>query len=581
MRTSAVVAGLVALLVGCGGGGGTGNAPAGLTVSQTSPVASTSAVPTATTVSVDFSEETARETLNTRSFTVISAKGPVSGRVVCTGSTATFLPNVPLDYGTIYTARLTTDVKAVSGSSLASEYAWSFTTVATGPGDPDNYMPFIQGKSWVFRGTDTDDSNPPLAYDNTLTTNGYQEVNGKITAVFIESNPENLGTPEDAYLYKDRNGITAYGGSNLDFLTQQLIPYQVINFPAPPGYSYVQSHKADLDSGLDLDLDGVNETMDLLSRVTVVGLDTVSVPAGTYVSCIQIKTDTQFTLTLSSNGSTTSFQSLDNSWYAPDVGPVKYTNVYTYPDGTTETVEEMLTATRTKIAAVMPTYMQYQTFENPAENHYRAFLDLRNNGQFITSTDIQSVVLFDPVSTQIIPAVQPQFISSSDTYAEWIAATGQFESSAGGESGYTFNLANYSYLRPGSWTFAVQPVQEFPFDFTVNFPGQTALVPVPSAGMFSQWNADDSLTLSWSAPVGNFSQYRVIFADKNLNTIFNGRVDAGVSQVTLNATLIEEIRSKAQLSLPATINWRMETRSYSGTNNYARSLSNSVPINWR
>ena len=161
---------------------------------------------------------------------------------------------------------------------------------------------------------------------------------------------------EDAYLYKDRNGITDYGGSSPDFLMQQLIPYQVINFPALPGYSYVQSHKADLASGLDLDLDGVSETMDVLSRVTVVGLDTISVPAGAYVNCARIKTDTQLTMKLSSDGSTSVFRKFFyNTWYAPDVGPVKHTNVYTYPDGTVETVAEVLTAIPKRLLPRQPT----------------------------------------------------------------------------------------------------------------------------------------------------------------------------------------------------------------------------------
>ena len=580
MKTFALVVGCVALLVGCGGGGGGGDDSAVLQVTQTSPAASAANTPLTTTVSVDFSEEAARETLDTTSFVISTATGPVTGRVVCTGSTATFLPDAPLDYDTVYTAKLSTAVKALTGSSLAADYSWSFTTVATGPGDPDNYMPFILGRSWLFQGTDTEGNNPPIAYNNVLTINGSREVNGKITTVFVESNPDNSGMSEDAYLYKDRNGITDYGGSSPDFLMQQLIPYQVINFPALPGYSYVQSHKADLASGLDLDLDGVSETMDVLSRVTVVGLDTVSVPAGAYVNCARIKTDTQLTMKLSSDGSTSVFRSLDNAWYAPDVGPVKHTNVYTYPDGTVETVAEVLTAILAKTVAATPTYVQYRTFENPAGNHYRAFLDLRNNGELVTATDIRSTMLSDPFSSQVTPAEPPQFISNIFTYAEWNAATAQFEASASVESGFTYNLSNYPYLSPGNWTFMVQPVQELPFSYTVNFPGQTALTPVASAGMFSQWNPDGSLTLSWSAPLDNFSQYRVIFADTNLNPIFNARVEPGVTRVTLSTTLLEEIRARVQLKLPATVNWRMETRHYSGTNNYARSLSNAVPINW-
>jgi hypothetical protein len=98
--------------------------------------------------------------------------------------------------------------------------------------------------------------------------------------------------------------------------------------------------------------------------------------------------------------------------------------------------------------------------------------------------------------------------------------------------------------------------------------------------MSSQWNPDGSLTLSWSEPPEIFDQYRVAFTDASGEGIFGGRVPTGVSQVTLSASLLEEIRLTGQLTLPTTINWRMQTRNYDGSTNYARSFSDTVTINW-
>ena len=79
MKTFALVVGCVALLVGCGGGGGGGDDSAVLRVTQTSPAASAANTPLTTTVSVDFSEEAARETLDTTSFVITQQPAPSPG----------------------------------------------------------------------------------------------------------------------------------------------------------------------------------------------------------------------------------------------------------------------------------------------------------------------------------------------------------------------------------------------------------------------------------------------------------------------------------------------------------------------
>jgi hypothetical protein len=48
--------------------------------------------------------------------------------VTYSGLTATFTPTAPLSAGTHYTARLSTNVKNLSGVALVSEFEWSFTT---------------------------------------------------------------------------------------------------------------------------------------------------------------------------------------------------------------------------------------------------------------------------------------------------------------------------------------------------------------------------------------------------------------------------------------------------------------------
>lgn len=332
---------ILLFFAGCGGGGGGDGGSQGLTVSQESPVVDAVNVPAKVIISAVFNQKMARGTLSATSFLVASAGGAISGSVVCTGSTASFLPDVPLLYDTVYTATITTEAESLDGSTLVNEHSWNFKTVEAGPGDPDNYIPFTQGSLWTYEGTLTENNNTPVKYNNTRSINGTIVVDGKTTTIFIESNPDNLGQL-DAYLYKDLDGITDYGTSSPEPFIQQLSPYQEINFPTDVGDSYIQVHKADLDAGSDLDGDGVNESFDILSRLTMVSLDTVTVPVGTYMNCAQIKLDIQITIYLSRDNSKYISQGTDKYWYAPGVGRLKYTSDFKYSDGSKETLEEVL-----------------------------------------------------------------------------------------------------------------------------------------------------------------------------------------------------------------------------------------------
>lgn len=578
---------LSALLVSCGGGGGGSDGGSNVsapTVSQTSPKANSSSIPVTTTVSAEINEALDAATISPGTFSVITMNGPVSGTVVYSGTRITFLPDSPFEYNTTYTAIVSADIENLDGVPLATEYSWEFTTVAIGPGDPQNYIPFEPGSSWIYQGTITEPGATPISYVNEISINGNHEVDGKSTTVFIESNPYNSGIPIEGYLIKDLNGVTYYGDNDLsDTITPQIVPYQEVNFPATPGYSFTQIHKTGLDFGEDVDSDGVNESFDVISTVTYIGLETVIVPAGEFVDCARVDTNILIEVRASSDNSSYEFQGFGSEWYAPGVGPIKMIGETTDPEGSTETISEVLTNYFQPQFNVSATgaFVQYRTSESPNNNRYVAYIDFRNNGQFIQEDDVQSVELYDQNTVQIIPNVPPQFILNPYTVARWNTATSQFEYiAASGDSGYWFDLSNYLSITPGLLSFYVQPSQGLPFEYVVNFPAQISLVPVTSASMFSQWNADGSLTLFWSEPIDTFDQYRVVFTDSNNKGIFYGRVSPGVTQVTLSESLIDEISVTGQLNFPTTINWRMQTRNYDGVNNYARSFSNPVPINW-
>jgi len=100
------------------------------TVSNVSPNDGSSDVAKDTTVSVEFSEAVDSATLAT-AFSLSTQSGDsVTGTLDVSGSTATFTPSSDLLASTTYVATVTTDAKDIAGNALASEEAWSFTTVA-------------------------------------------------------------------------------------------------------------------------------------------------------------------------------------------------------------------------------------------------------------------------------------------------------------------------------------------------------------------------------------------------------------------------------------------------------------------
>ncbi len=67
-------------------------------------------------------------TINGTSFTLKQGTTSIAGVVSYSGTTASFVPTLPLSINTDYTATITTGVQNVSGIALSSDYVWNFTT---------------------------------------------------------------------------------------------------------------------------------------------------------------------------------------------------------------------------------------------------------------------------------------------------------------------------------------------------------------------------------------------------------------------------------------------------------------------
>ncbi|MCP4345626.1 MAG: Ig-like domain-containing protein, partial [Desulfobacterales bacterium] len=90
-------------------------------------------------VIVSFSEIMDAETISTDTFIVSNGSENITGTVEYNGNSATFIPEISLDYDTDYIVVITTGVTDPAGNSLESEKTWSFTTKA----EPDTTAPRI------------------------------------------------------------------------------------------------------------------------------------------------------------------------------------------------------------------------------------------------------------------------------------------------------------------------------------------------------------------------------------------------------------------------------------------------------
>ncbi|MET0760157.1 MAG: Ig-like domain-containing protein [Flavobacterium sp.] len=81
-------------------------------------------------VTATFNMPMDQATINDVTFTIMQGTTPVAGTVSYSGTTAYFTPTVLLAPNTIYTATITTGAKNLSGTSLAANYVWNFTTGA-------------------------------------------------------------------------------------------------------------------------------------------------------------------------------------------------------------------------------------------------------------------------------------------------------------------------------------------------------------------------------------------------------------------------------------------------------------------
>ncbi len=206
---------------------------------------------------------------------------------------------------------------------------WSASLAAddlTGIGQSSDYFPDTIGSHWEYRGQITEGPLQTIEhkfFTNVSSVTGTRTIRGMTVTVFHDTNPGNHG-PSDSFYRRDVVGIVYHGSEPGTPLEKQLVPYQIVRFPMKASTTFQQFDKKDLDFGTDMDRDGVNEKADAQGTSTVVGLETITVPAGTFKDAVKVEARMGMKIHLSGAKRTATGTDVMTAWFAKGVGLVKY-----------------------------------------------------------------------------------------------------------------------------------------------------------------------------------------------------------------------------------------------------------------
>ncbi len=189
-----------------------------------------------------------------------------------------------------------------------------------------DYFPDQIGNAWHYRGQITEGPLQTIDhkfFSNVSTVTSTKTIKGMTVTVFHDTNPGNHG-PSDSFYRRDSVGMIYHGSEPGTPLERQLVPYQIVRFPMKVSTSFVQFNRKGLDFGTDMDRDGANEKVDVQGDSTVVGQESVTVPAGTFHEAMKIEARMFMQIHLSGTDRIARGTDVMTAWFVKGVGLVKY-----------------------------------------------------------------------------------------------------------------------------------------------------------------------------------------------------------------------------------------------------------------
>jgi hypothetical protein len=223
---------------------------------------------------------------------------------------------------------------ACGGGGGGSEAAPEVAPIATAT---SNHFPLDSNTRLVYI---TSAGSEPVVTSVT----GTQLVGGQSGTLLSTVDPS--GNSEDTVVYvATASGVREYAPAGADALARAFDGTEIMRWPARAGDSYVQADST-FDAGEDFDGDGRSDRITLRAVLTVVGSETVVTPAGTFTNSLHQRQNVKLTYLPTLAGATpVVVDAVVDTWYAPNIGPVK-TVVVTRGPGTETTLTETLSAYR-------------------------------------------------------------------------------------------------------------------------------------------------------------------------------------------------------------------------------------------
>lgn len=206
---------------------------------------------------------------------------------------------------------------------------WSASLAAEDAGiiaQSADYFPDQIGNEWHYRGQITEGPLQTVEhkfFSNVSSVTGTKALKGMTVTVYHDTNPGNHG-PSDSFYRRDTVGIVYYGSEPGTPFEKQLVPYQIVRFPMKVSSSFAQFNRKGVDFGTDLDQDGIDEKADAQGDSTVVGQESVTVPAGTFKDAVKVEARMYMQIHLSGTKKTALGTDVMTAWFVKGVGLVKY-----------------------------------------------------------------------------------------------------------------------------------------------------------------------------------------------------------------------------------------------------------------
>lgn len=175
-------------------------------------------------------------------------------------------------------------------------------------GSSSYYFPLAKGNLWRYQ-------NDGAQWNATVTTT--QVVDGLSGFTLSESN-----TIQNSSVYVQKSdGLYVYPDGSDDSYAKALGSFMVLKNSSAAGDSFVQIDKTITTE--DLDGDNRPDPTVIHSVITVIGLESIDVPAGSFPDCLHQRTALTTKITLSTTGATVTQNTTYDEWYAPGVGLVR------------------------------------------------------------------------------------------------------------------------------------------------------------------------------------------------------------------------------------------------------------------